>query len=375
MKERDFRRLLDKSVDSTISENESQLLNKFEEELISRENNFPFQGDSDKKRIKKALWNRIVFKTMHANNTLRKWRVVASIAATLVCFLLIKNFYFQVSSQFVKNTMINNAITLELEDGSLRIIEENGSVLLTDKNGIVLGQQIGNGLVYSNNEEVDELRYNKLTVPFGKTFELKLSDGSKVHLNSGSSLKYPVKFLKNQERIIFITGEAFLDVSKDSLRPFIVNTNKMSVRVLGTKFNLSAYPEDDTSDVVLIEGAVSLYAIKENNFIQNSVLLNPGFKGSFDKKSNEITTDPVLTSLYTSWMNGELIFRNMTFNNITKKLERHYNVSIVNQNKELESKKFNANFGNESIGKVLQELKVNYGIDFEFNERGDIIIH
>jgi len=77
---------------------------------------------------------------------------------------------------------------------------------------------------------------------------------------------------------------------------------------LGTKFNVSAYPEDETSDVVLVEGAVSLYQAREKYDPQDVVLLEPGFKGSLNKRSNEISKGEVITSLYTSWMNGELVF-------------------------------------------------------------------
>jgi len=93
-----------------------------------------------------------------------------------------------------QNSIPHNSITLELEDGSTKIIKENGSVTLTDKEGAILGKQKGNEIVYSNSDGVDKLVYNTLTVPFGKTFELRLSDGTKARLNSGSSLKFPVKF-------------------------------------------------------------------------------------------------------------------------------------------------------------------------------------
>ena len=261
-----------------------------------------------------------------------------------------------------------------MADGSVRIIEENSLITLKDSKGTVLGQQKGNEIVYSDAEVGDELVYNTLKVPFGKKFELRLSDGTKAFLNAGSSLKYPVKFLRNQDRNVYITGEAFLEVAKDTIRPFIVNTEKMNVRVLGTKFNVSSYPEDDNSEVVLVEGAVSLYMANADYDPSKEVLLEPGYKGSFSKKRNEISKDSVITSLYTSWMKGELIFRNMSFNNIIKKLERHYNVVIVNNNTELAAKKFNANFGEAPLERVLQELQANYGVEYTIHDLGDITI-
>ena len=374
MHEKEFRKLLDKYLDGSISENEKKLMKKFEKEQIKENDSLHFKNEIDKKKVKKALWENVKLNTEPSARLNFKWRIATSIAAILVGFMMVGYFYLQNSSILHNSAVPQNAITLELEDGSTKIIEENGTVTLTDREGSVLGQQNGNELIYSNSEEVQKLVYNTLSVPFGKTFELRLSDGTKAYLNAGSSLRYPVKFLKGQERNVFVVGEAFLDVTKDSLRPFIVNTDKMNVRVLGTKFNVSSYPEDETSDVVLVEGAVSLHQSQEKYDPQNVVLLKPGFKGSFNKKNNNITKDTVITSLYTSWMNGELIFRNMSFGNIVKKLERHYNVVIVNQNKELASKKFNANFGNQTIEEVLQELKDNYGIDFTITSTGDIEI-
>ena len=374
MQEKAFRKLLDKYLDGTISEDEKKLLNKFEQELISKSNDLHFKSKTEKNRVKNTLWKNVVLNTVPGARILPIWRVVASTAAILVGLLVAGYFYFQNNALLHNNPIPDNAITLELEDGSIKIIQENGSITLVNTEGSVLGQQKGNELIYSNSDQLEELVYNTLSVPFGKTFELRLSDGTKAHLNAGSSIKYPVKFLKGQDRNVYISGEAFLEVAKDSLHPFIVSTDNINVKVLGTKFNVSAYPEDETSDVVLVEGAVSLYGSKAQYDQKNIVLLKPGFKGSFNKISNKISNESVITSLYTSWMDGELVFRNMDFNNILRKLERHYNVTIENRNEELAAKRFNANFGKEPIVNVLQELKVNYGIEFIINDNRIIIL-
>ncbi|MBU3026330.1 DUF4974 domain-containing protein [Zobellia galactanivorans] len=374
MQDREFRKLLDKYLNGAISDNEKRLLDQFEEELFSLNKSLAFKTEADKNKVKKDLWKSVSKRSLPRERLQFNWRSITSAAAIVGGLLMVGYFYVQNSSQSHNNVILNNVITLELEDGSTRIIDENGSGVLTNKKGAILGEQKGNELVYSNSEEIETLVYNTLSVPFGKTFELHLSDGTKVHLNAGSSLKYPVKFLKGQDRNVFITGEAFLDVAKDSLHPFTVHTDKMNIRVLGTKFNVSSYPEDETSDVVLVEGSVSLHNAQEAYDPMKVVLLKPGFKGSFNKIDNRITKDPVITSLYTSWMHGELIFRNMSFSSIIEKLERHFNVTIINQNKELSRKKFNANFGKQTVEEVLQELKVNYGIDFKIANTGVITI-
>ncbi len=372
MQEKEFRKLLDKYLNGSISEEEENLLNKFKEELkLNAEPNF--QNETEKHNIEKSLWTGInVQKSANSKN--RKpvnWKITAA-AAVFIGIIATAYIFMQNLGLNTPISIPENAITLQLEDGSIKIIEEDQTAKVLDKNGNLLGQQKGNQLVYKETSAVEKLVYNTLTVPYGKNFELQLSDGTTAHLNAGSSLKYPVKFLKGEERQIFITGEAYLNVAKDSLHPFIVNTGELSVRVLGTQFNVSAYPEDDATDIVLVEGSVSLFTKADGYDIDKNTLLKPGIKGSFDREKNSITTKAVITSIYTSWMDGELIFRNMSFENILKKLERHYDVVIVNNNKDLSQKYFNANFGSEPIGNVLEELKMNYGVDYVVS--GDEII-
>ena len=265
-------------------------------------------------------------------------------------------------------------ITLQLEDGNIKVISQDGSAQVLDSKGNIVGKQKGNRLIYNDGSALERIVYNTLRVPYGKRFEILLSDGTKAYLNAGSSLKYPIKFLEGEKRQVYLTGEAFLDVAKDNDHPFIVNAGDLKIRVLGTQFNVSTYPEDKTSEVVLVEGLLELYLGSKDYRVKNSTILKPGFKGSYNKKDSEVTTKPVITSIYTSWINGELVFRNMTFENILKKLERHYNVTIDNRNVELSLKEFNANFGSEPIKNVLEELKVNYGIKYEISDTNKIII-
>ncbi|MEP3371961.1 MAG: FecR domain-containing protein [Maribacter dokdonensis] len=371
MREHEFRELLEKYLDGSISEEENNLLNKFNEEISSANKDFNFKSESNKIDIKNFLWENISSQSDFKESKTYTWKILAAVAAV---FIGVIGFNFMDSKGPATFNIPENAITLELEDGSLKIIEENGAVKVTDKTGAVLGQQNGNQLVYSDDSNVEEVVFNTLTVPFGRKFELKLSDGTIAMLNAGSSLKYPVKFLKGQDRKVFISGEAYLNVAKDSAHPFIVNAGELNVRVLGTQFNISTYPEDIKTEVVLVEGSVSMSSNLGNNESINEILLEPGFKGSFGRITGELDKNQVNTDMYTSWMNGELIFRDMTFDNIIKKLERHYNVSIVNKNKGISAKRFNANFGNQPIENVLEELKFNYGLSFKIMDDGKIII-
>ena len=288
-------------------------------------------------------------------------------AAVAVLFLGLGYFYQQ--GYFSNNSELvfpSESITLELENGNIQIINEDGSTKVVDDKGNIVGTQEGNQLVYSNDIIKDKLVYNTLTVPYGKRFEIRLSDGTVVNLNAGTSLKYPVKFIKGENRQVFLNGEAFFDVTSDKEHPFIVNAEALNVEVFGTEFNVSAYPEDTTTDVVLVEGSVALYSEEET--VKEGITIVPGTKGSLDKNANSISTEKVNIEIYTQWMEGGLVFRNSSFENISKKLERHYNVKIINTNKQLNNEVFNASFNEESIDIILNDFKNSFDFKYKIEE-------
>ncbi|ALJ06503.1 hypothetical protein APS56_15770 [Pseudalgibacter alginicilyticus] len=293
------------------------------------------------------------------------WIKIASIAALYLGFGFIGFLYFNKSTT---NNIPKDAITLQFEDGTIKVINENsGAIQVLNNEGQIVGKQEGRKLIYNKEGERNVLTYNTLKVPYGKTFELQLSDGTKVQLNSGSSLKYPVNFIEGKDRLVYIVGEAYFDVEKDLMHPFLVNINELNVKVIGTQFNVHAYPEDDVTEVVLVEGSVGLYK-EEKESDKSITYLTPGFKASFSKNSKEITKTPVLTNIYTSWVEGELVFRDMEFDNILKKLERFYDIDITNDNNSLSGQKFQASFGKKpNIEEVFEELKMIYEIDYTIN--------
>ncbi|WP_299324172.1 FecR family protein [uncultured Maribacter sp.] len=258
------------------------------------------------------------------------------------------------------------SITLELENGNIKVISEDGSAKIVDFNGKVVGKQHGGQLIYSDDAVASKVSYNTLTVPYGKRFDLSLSDGTKVYLNAGTSLRYPVKFIEGQIRQVFLKGEAYFDVTEDKKNPFVVNAYELNVQVVGTEFNVIAYPENTNTDVILIEGSVGLFESKEEFDVDKNIMLQPGFKGSFDKEYKTVDTKKVNTTLYTSWINGTIVFRNEPFENILKSLERQYNTTIINNNTTLGQETFNASIEleRESLEEVLNYFNKVYAIDY-----------
>ena len=257
-------------------------------------------------------------------------------------------------------------ITLKLEDGSVKVIKENGFSQVIDSSGKVIGTQKGKQLVYSDKVQIKQLVYNELKVPHGKRFELKLSDGTNVFLNSGSTIKYPIRFIKGQPRQVFLKGgEAFFDIAKDEKHPFKIDAQEIGIQVLGTKFNVATYPEDASAEVVLVEGSLSMH-LEQLRTIEDQLILKPGFKGIFNKEFKVFSTKKVNTSIYTSWIDGNIVFRKSSFENIIQKLERHYNVKIVNNNDALSKQTFNATIeiDKETIEDVLSYFNKVYQIEY-----------
>ncbi|MEM6541778.1 MAG: FecR family protein [Bacteroidota bacterium] len=219
-------------------------------------------------------WKVIQKRTEIPVRRLPYWKY-ASAAAVFIGVLTLGYFYQQGAFDSSENNLLvptNESITLQLEDGTIEVIDPTATKDLRDKDGNLVANQSQTQLRYDG-EAAKTLVYNTLTVPYGKRFDVVLSDGTIVYMNSGTELKYPVSFLNEGNREIFVQGEAYFDVASDAARPFIVNAEELNVEVLGTEFNVLAYPEDGVTDVVLVEGSVGMYA--DDTKEENTVVLTP----------------------------------------------------------------------------------------------------
>lgn len=229
-----------------------------------------------------------------------------------------------------------------------------------------------NTLVYEKDVALQALIKNTIKVPYGKRFKLTLSDGTIVHLNSGSLFTYPVSFIEGMDREVHVSGEAFFDVYSDSLSSFKVYSTGSSAEVFGTKFNFKNYEEDNFSEILLTEGSLGV-----KNTIDESevVIIKPGDMAKVDYSLGKIELSKVNTVLYTSWVDGRIIFRNENINNMIIKLERIYDVIIINNNVELTKMFINATFltEKESIQDVLEYLVKIYNVDYQIMNNKIII--
>lgn len=328
----------------------------------------------DIEKIKKTLLRDIErdkkrMKTRNIQNFLKY-------AAIVVFFMGSGYFYWQ--NNLEPNTVPilipkDDSITITLDDGTTKIIKPEENVLLKDAKGNIIGRQDTTQLTYSQTPKLDKLVYNTLKVPFGKRFDIALSDGTHVYLNAGTTLRYPINFVEGKDRNVFLKGEAYFEVTKDKIRPFVVSVGNMNVEVLGTTFNISSYPQDLSTNTVLVEGSVAVYKKMDGEEKGNSTLLEPGFKAEWNNSSGDVSIENVDTRIYTAWVQGKLVFRNTSFLKIRQSLERKYNVKIQNTNTDLDKQLFDATFDIETIDEVLESFNRSYAIEY-YIENNEVII-
>ncbi len=191
---------------------------------------------------------------------------------------------------------------------------------------------------------------------------ITLSDNTRVWLNSNSSITYPLKFSRSERNVTF-SGEAYFEVKHDSLHPFIVKTSNVQVRVLGTSFDVRAYPSEKKTETTLVKGRV----IIQNKRGESLAILAPGQLAVFDKTSNYLSIREVDAEQYTHWRYGLITFANASFNDITRKLEEVYQVHFIMRHSEADPATYNFSFRkSQPIDKVLDMLSfiapLNYNI-------------
>lgn len=346
------------------------------------------------KRLKELHRNNVLLPNINDINPQESWNLISAeiqknrprkdnrftynslfrYAAVFVGLIGCLFFYRSSNTQNVIKTQFDpTAVILERGNGEIQELSQLGEYSLVAENGDIIGRKDDGVVDYSLNHGADDedLEYNAVHVPNGKTFRVVLSDGTAVNLNSGSSLRYPVKFIKGKNREVSLIGEAFFDVRKNAHSPFIVTTGKMDVRVLGTKFNVTSYPEDTNQSTVLVEGSVRLYEAGDSYHEDDSTLLSPGYKADWNTNEKQMVVSKVNTELYTSWIEGKLTMKKMKFSTIIQRLQRHYNVKINNEYEALDERFFTATFETETMQEVLETFKIETPFEYEIN--GDMI--
>ncbi len=264
----------------------------------------------------------------------------------------------------------NSEILLELSNGSKKIISLDENQDIVNREGELLGIQREGTISYEDiaDNGSAELVFNTLSVPYAKRLHLIFSDGSSVFLNAGTTIKFPIKFLKGQPREVFLDGEAFFDIVKDEKHAFIVQANRLRTKVYGTKFNVNSYRNNDLDQIVLQAGSVGVKSNGEQTKTSAEILLKPNEIAILDK-TNLLYKQKVDIKSHIAWVKGVFMFKNERFEDIFKKLERHYDVSIQINQPALNDSRYTGTFDIETIAEVLKTFSKLKGFSYEIDNK------
>jgi transmembrane sensor len=209
--------------------------------------------------------------------------------------------------------------------------------------------------------------YQTVSTPFGSFTSLELPDGSKVWLNSGSTLRYPSRF-GSRSRKVYMQGEAYFEVHSDASSPFLVNTGVLTVRATGTRFNVSSYENDSAATVTLLEGKVSVETPAHGGGTEATAHLLPQDHYTYDKKDGHSTVIHEEPYKYIAWKEGKLVFRNDQLSEVARRISLQYHVEVEIHDPAIRKYRYWATFKNEPLNELLRLLKLTAPIDFRETE-------
>ncbi len=305
------------------------------------------------------------------NNRERRIKILSYAAAVLFPVFVLGISLKYTSHDYSQNQPVLTAQFISPGESKAILTLDNGETIHLNKNAVDALQELEGAHIKVDsttlNYQVAQAAlqkekpvYNKVEIPRGGEYALVLSDGTKVHLNSMSSLRFPVRF-GDGRRVVELEGEAYFEVSKTG-QPFMVNTKGIQVEVLGTAFNISAYPGEEYQ-ATLVNGSVKVNAEQGG-----SLILKPSQQATLPVGSNSMQVRTVDTSFYTSWVEGKIHFKDQRLEDIMKTLSRWYDMEVIYKTEKIKDFRFGCHLDRyEEIApfvKLLEETeKVHAKID------------
>lgn len=320
------------------------------------------------KLINKQLLLHKIRQTLKQNNNSHQLKVWTryGVVASIVILISVTLFFLKPFSSTPIEIISGNI--LDSED--IQLISNNETKTFSENISIKIGTDGVAKINEPNKEEQDlnitKSRMNKLIVPYGKRSSIELSDGTKITLNSGSSLEFPSSFDNDTRKVVLVAGEAFIEVAPDTKRPFYLDAANFRINVLGTTFNISSY-ENYPQSVVLVEGKVSLEtADKKNINLQPNQMAIYTDQGDFETKTVDVNK-------YISWKNGYLEFDEISVKEVLSYIERYYNLSF-NYDKETTLRNTTCRgklYLSENVDNVMNAIAISSSTIYK--REGDII--
>jgi len=278
------------------------------------------------------MWENVRSETVDGrkkHRSINEWIRIGSIAASILLVVGFSSYLlFGLNNDIDYKTIVAKVsvdsvseIKLLMPDKSQITLSNRAEVMLRNEGEMTLKTSKGERISL-NISKLSEKHFGQLIVPKGKRASLIFADGSRVTVRPGSKVIFPTMFAQN-EREIYVQGEAFLEVSKNKKRPFIVKTELMDVEVLGTSFDVSAYPGENEQSVVLVTGSV-----KVRSASSDETKIVPNQRYSFDKTSQMQSVNEVNVFPYISWKDGILSFNSENLGNVLNELSNYYGVEF-----------------------------------------------
>ena len=372
----EFLFLFEKNLSGKCTPEEKRLLESYKDDIVMPDDGW----DADlgeKKRLhdilKTKLSQSIPEKAVVRKSNRFLWlRTAAAIIILLGAGILIRRSQLPVAKPGidavipVPNKILpgGNKAYLTMANGSVITLNGLKNGTLATQSGVQINKVKEGVLAYNNRSATgpQEMAYNMINTPRGGQYQLVLADGTRVWLNSASSLKYPTAFY-GKDRKVELTGEAYFEVAKNPSKPFTVSVNGMSVQVLGTHFNIMAYNDEKEIKTTLLEGSVKL--INKNN----QALLKPGQQGSFNEEQNEFGIRNIDVEDAVAWKNGFFVFDNEDIQTIMKRISRWYDVDVVFPEK-FRRKNFGGTVSRfNDVSQVLHSLELTGSVHFKTEGR------
>ena len=228
-----------------------------------------------------------------------------------------------------------------------------------------LAENNGKEVVFTDRqleERVREIRYNKVEIPRGGEYQIVLGDGTRVYLNAQTELRFPESFANSEQRLVYLSGEAYFEVAKNPSKPFIVQCKDYAVKVLGTSFNVNSYEGDETSKTTLATGKVEI------DMDGKQTILNPGQQAII--KDGEVNVKEVDVEVYTTWMYENFRFKSESIQEIMTKLSRWYTIDVFYMNEAVKNYHFTGYLPRYAkIADVLELLSLTTNIKFDVKGR------
>lgn len=384
MERQRFLNLLDKYLSGQASDQEQQLLKEYYKRLdalseleLTEEEEETFQ-QTMLQNIRARIDNAELAEKSSTRRSYKIWYAAASI---LLVLGIGSYFYFNKIERVAPRMAItpgqeispgSNKAILTLSNGEEIVLTSAADGVLASQGATKIIKKANGELAYKAEDGAagasPQPVYNTLTIPRGGQYQVVLPDGTKVLLNSASSLTYPAQF-RGKERNISLKGEAYFEVAKNKTIPFVVKANDVQVHVLGTHFNISAYDDDAAIKTTLLEGSVRV------NYGKATALLSPGQQGIAKTGLNAISVQKANLDEVMGWTKGYFVFADLSIKEVMKIVGRWYDIEVEYRGN-VQTKRFGGTTSRyDNITELLDYMKITGGVNYKIQGRRVILMN